>query len=587
MNTKIRFLGAFLITVLALSNATKSTAQGEGWLVEGNQSKAHLGQTVTTAGDVNGDGYGDLLVGGRFDFGDGGTGVAYAYYGSPQGLASVPDWTAPNDQPNQYAFLALDGAGDVNGDGYDDVIAGASHYTDDELEEGRAYLFYGSPNGLSNTPAWVVDGNQYIMYFGTDVAGVGDVNGDGFDDVLVGAPYKKDANGNVIGQALLYLGSPGGLGITPAWTVEGAGGWSYFGQRLSPAGDVNADGYADFMVSDTAFTNQHTAEGRVFLYHGSPSGPASTPSWTADGGQDYASFGGATNPAGDVNGDSYDDVIIGSTGFNNPESNEGRASLYLGSPNGLNQSPAWTVEGNQSFAYLGNAVGSAGDVNNDGFDDVMIGAYAFYNGQLSEGRAFLYLGSAGGLTAEAAWMAEGDQDQANFGGSVGSAGDTNGDGTDEWVVGAPQYDRGQTDEGIAVLFSSLSTGPLPTPVPVTPSPPTPTPAALQMHISDLDGSASSVRNTWTAQVTVEVRASNGTSLSQAAVSGNWSTGSSGQCTTGANGRCTIQLSGLSKKVGSVSFTVSNIQHGQDVYQPSANTDPDGDSNGTSITVQKP
>jgi hypothetical protein len=184
-------------------------------------------------------------------------------------------------------------------------------------------------------------------------------------------------------------------------------------------------------------------------------------------------------------------------------------------------------------------------------------------------------------------MAEGDQDQANFGGSVGSAGDTNGDGTDEWVVGAPQYDRGQTDEGIAVLFSSLSTGPLPTPIPVTPPPPTPTQAALQMHISDLDGSASSVRNTWTAQVTVEVRASNGTSLSQAAVSGNWSTGSSGQCTTGANGRCTIQLSGLSKKVGSVSFTGSNVQHGQDVYQPSENTDTDGDSNGTSITIQKP
>jgi len=137
-----------LLALLALGGATNSAAQGEQWLVEGNQSKAHLGQTVARAGDVNGDGYGDLLVGGRFDFGNGGTGVAYAYYGSAQGLDTLPDWTAPNDQPNQYAFLALASAGDVNGDGYDDVVVGASHYSDDELEEGRAYLYYGSPGGL-------------------------------------------------------------------------------------------------------------------------------------------------------------------------------------------------------------------------------------------------------------------------------------------------------------------------------------------------------------------------------------------------------------------------------------------------------
>ena len=137
MNTRKLFLSAFVIAVLILSGAATSTAQGEPWLVEGNQSDAHLGQTVAMAGDVNGDGYSDLLVGGRHDFGSGGTGVAYAYYGSAQGLDTIADWTAPNDQPNQYAYLALASAGDVNGDGYDDVVVGASHYTDDEFIDYR------------------------------------------------------------------------------------------------------------------------------------------------------------------------------------------------------------------------------------------------------------------------------------------------------------------------------------------------------------------------------------------------------------------------------------------------------------------
>lgn len=580
-------LAVSLLALLALTSATNSAAQGEQWLVEGNQNDAHLGQTVARAGDVNGDGYGDLLVGGRYDFGDGRTGVAYAYYGSAQGPDTVADWTAPNDQPNQYAFLALAGAGDVNGDGYDDVVVGASHYSDDQLEEGRAYLFYGSPGGINGTPGWLVNGDQRIMYFGTAVAGAGDVNGDGYDDVLVGAPYKRDpASGDIIGQALLYLGSPGGLGSTPAWSVVGDGGGNYFGGRLNGAGDVNGDGYDDFMVSDYFATGDQQTEGRVFLYHGSANGPASAPAWTAEGDQAYAYFGSALGPAGDVNGDGFDDVVIGASSFNNPESNEGQARLYYGSASGLSAAAGWTAEGNQYAAHFGNAVSSTGDINSDGYDDVIIGAYGFDAGELSEGRAFLFLGSAGGLATEATWTADGDQAQANFGGSVSSAGDVNGDGRDEWAVGAPQYDRGEGDEGIAVLFDSLTTGPLPTPLPVTPSP-TPTSAPPQpVHISDLDGSANDERNRWTAGVTAEVRDAGGTTVFGAVVSGVWSTGEASQCTTGVWGTCGVQLSGLRKNINSVIFTVIDVQPSEGTYDPAANSDPDGDSDGTQITVSR-
>jgi len=485
MNRQKSLLGALvigLLAFLAFAGTTNSAAQeSEPWLIEGNQIDAHLGQTVAAGGDVNGDGFEDFLVAGRYDFGDGSTNVAYAYYGSAQGLGTQPDWTTPNDQPILYQYLALGSAGDVNGDGYDDVVVGASQYTDDQDNEGRAYVYYGSANGLSTTPGWITDGNQRIMYYGTAAADVGDVNGDGFDDVLVGAPYKTDETSDGVGEARLYLGSANGLSTSPAWTVEGGGGWSYFGGLLNGAGDVNGDGYDDFIISAYFFSGTYYQGGRAFLYLGSASGPASTPAWTAEGDQDYGHFGEFLASAGDVNGDGYDDVIIGAPEFNNGLANEGRATLYHGSASGLNASASWATYGNQYAAAFGNSVNSAGDVNGDGYDDVVVGALGFNdetdpdNVKLSVGQAFLFLGSAGGLTIEASWTA-------------------NGDGNNEWAVGAPDYDRGEGNEGIAVVYNDLSTGPLPTPIPTTPPPPTPTPAPAQIHISNLDGTASHHKN---------------------------------------------------------------------------------------------
>lgn len=575
-----------LAALLAFSTAIQTIAASQPWLVEGDQGANNLGQVVASAGDVNGDGYDDLLVGGRHDFGNGLTGVAYAYYGSSQGLSTTPDWTAPDQEPNQYSLIALAGAGDVNGDGYADVIVGDSDYSGNLTEAGRAYLYYGSSSGLSSTPGWVADGEQTNLYFGTAVAGVGDVNGDGYDDVLVGAPNKFDPVVDYwVGEALLYLGSSSGLSPTPAWTVLGPAGSSYFGGRLNGAGDVNGDGYADFLLSDFLFSGSLSGEGRVYLYLGSASGPAGTPPMTIDGDQAHDYFGMALGPAGDVNGDGFPDVIIGAPSYSDPEGIEGRASLYYGSPGGLNPSASWSAEGNQYGAYFGNAVSSAGDVNGDGYADVVIGAYGTTDTELAEGKAFLYLGSRAGLEASPAWTAEGDQEQAAFGSSVSSSGDVNGDGLDGWAVGAPKYDRGQTDEGIALAFEGLGTNPLPTPPPVTPSP-TPTPTIYHIHISDLDGSSYSQGRTWTAIVQVEVRTSDGQTIDQTVVSGAWSTGGSSQCTTSVYGVCSVRLSGLPKKVGSITFTVTDVQRSQGIYEPSMNTDPDGDSNGTQIIVAR-
>src|SRR5207249_180283 len=139
-------------------------------------------------------------------------------------------------------------------------------------------------------------------------------------------------------------------------------------------------------------------------------------------------FATSVATAGDVNGDGYSDVIVGAPLYDNGQTDEGRVFVFLGSASGLATSAAWTAESNQASAQFGASVAAAGDVNGDGFGDVMIGAPFFDNGQADEGRVFLYLGSASGLATSPAWTAESNQANAQFGTSVATAGDVNGDG---------------------------------------------------------------------------------------------------------------------------------------------------------------
>jgi hypothetical protein len=149
---------------------------------------------------------------------------------------------------------------------------------------------------------------------------------------------------------------------------------------------------------------------------------ASLPAWAAEGNQADAFFGGSVGTAGDVNGDGFSDVIVGAGGFDNGQPDEGRAYVYLGSAAGLSFAPAWIAESNNAGAALGGSVGTAGDVNGDGFSDVIVGAPFYTNGESAEGRAFVYLGSAVGLSPNPAWTAESSQASAHFGVFVGTAG---------------------------------------------------------------------------------------------------------------------------------------------------------------------
>jgi hypothetical protein len=155
--------------------------------------------------------------------------------------------------------------------------------------------------------------------------------------------------------------------------------------------------------------------------------------------------------AGDVNGDGYDDVIVGAMQFDHRRPDTGRAFVYQGTSSGPATTPSWTAGPEQAYTYFGTSVGAAGDVNGDGYDDVIVGAPAYDGGQFDEGRASGFAGSDIGLSTTATWTWESDQDGSVFGSSVGSARDVNGDAFDDLIIGAPGFTDTESAEGGAVL----------------------------------------------------------------------------------------------------------------------------------------
>ena len=425
---------------------------GPAWQVEGDQPGARMGVAVASAGDVNADGFSDVLVGAPFhQDGEPGEGRAYLFLGSSSGPSTTPAWTADGNQIGASFGIALACAGDVDADGHSDVIIGASELDGTFVNEGSAFLFRGTPNGLEATPSWSASGGVAGARFGFATAGVGDVDGDGFSDVVVGATNFGNGQPGE-GAAFLYRGSASGLASTPSWSFEGNQNQAAYGWSVAPAGDVNADGYDDFVVGAANFDDGELDEGAAFLHLGSPTGPGTTFDWMGTSNVAGARFGTDVDGAGDVNADGFTDVIVGAPEYTNGELNEGAAFLYLGSPTGLAALPQRTIEGQVAGQFLG-VVGGAGDANGDGFDDVAVGATGYANPQVNEGAAFLFLGSSAGLEPQATWIGEGDQLGGSFGNALSFAGDVNGDGFGDLVIGGSRFDdNASPEEGRAVLY---------------------------------------------------------------------------------------------------------------------------------------
>ncbi len=261
---------------------------------------------------------------------------------------------------------------------------------------------------LTQTWDTQLESNMGLAHLGTSVAPAGDVNGDGYADVIVGAPNALGANG----AAYIFLGGPSGIpsgGPSGAATVLTATQFgSSFGQSVASAGDVNGDGYADVIVGAPGYdAGQGYLEGAAFVFLGGSGGIASGNESTAaarlESNQASAHLGQSVASAGDVNGDGYSDVIVGAVYYDDGQTDEGAAFVFLGGASGIaNGNPgtaAAVLEANQTSAFFGGAVASAGDVNGDGYSDVIVGASSYDNGQADEGAAFIFLGSASGIAS--------------------------------------------------------------------------------------------------------------------------------------------------------------------------------------------
>ncbi len=390
--------------------------------------------SVASAGDVDGDGFEDLLVGAPFAGpGFSADGEASLYAGSPNGPSAAPAWSVVSTEPGATLGWSLAGAGDVDGDGFDDVIVGMPHYN--HMARGGAALFSGSAAGLSAAPSWIARGGADLGGFGGAVASAGDVNGDGYADVVVGSLND--------GLVRVYHGSSAGLAPSPDWRDSGAQG---FGAAVASAGDVDGDGFDDLLVGAPGPYGQPTSA--VHLYAGSAAGLSADPVWTVVGGRYF----GASVASGDLNGDGHGDLVVGSC--------EVGVDVFLGSLLGPAEAPDWSVSASQ-ISYFGCAV-AAGDVDGDGFGDVVVGSALQDNGQRDEGVALVWLGSASGLAAASAWLGESNQrgpgpydysSDPQYGAAVG-AGDFDGDGRSDVVVGAHGYDTAYptADDGRAFLY---------------------------------------------------------------------------------------------------------------------------------------
>jgi YD repeat-containing protein len=387
---------------------------------------AALGGSVSAAGDVNNDGYDDLIVGAFLAGAD--HGQAYVFSGQDGSLL----YTFTGEADGDEFGWSVSEAGDVNNDGYDDVIVGAPQNDAGGGNAGRVYVYSGQNGALLHTFTGQTTGSERL---GWSVSGAGDVNNDGFDDVIVGAP-QNDAGANNAGRAYLYSGQNGAV----LHTFTGQASGEQLGWSVSGAGDVNNDGFADLIVG----TNDVNVPGTARVY----SGQNGAELHTFIGEVKDDAFGYSVSGAGDVNNDGFADVIIGAI---HAGGGRGRAYVYRGDTGAV----LYMFTGEALSDQLGYSVSAAGDLNNDGFGDLIVGAPFNDAGGGNAGRAYLYSGQNGLLLHSFTGEAAGDQ----FGNCVSGAGDVNHDGTPDVIVGASLNDAGGSDAGRAYVYAGQTFAP--------------------------------------------------------------------------------------------------------------------------------
>lgn len=349
---------------------------------------------------------------------------------------------------------ALRGAGDLNGDGFQDFVVGAPGNDAGGTNAGRVYIYFGRAENLPDQPDLVLTGALGAEEFGAAVAGIGRFNGDSYDDLAVGAPYNNTGGSERGRVYVFYGGNP--MNATADVTLSGQQGGDHFGFSLDGGFDFNSDGYADLAVGAPDRPTNGLQSGEVRIFQGGSS-PSTTAAVILLGDQALDQFGWSVHGAGDVNNDSHDDLVVGA-----PQPfalNPGHAYVFFGRA-GSTAPTRLTLTGENGGDRFGWSVGGGGNANNDSYDDVVIGAPRQDAGATNNGAAYLFLGGSA-MNADHDARVAGQVGGDALGSAVALDGDYDDDGRSDLIAGAPGANGGGSDAGEIDLWhggSPLNTG---------------------------------------------------------------------------------------------------------------------------------
>ena len=492
----------------------------DGFIIQGDAAFDRFGWAVSAAGDVNKDGYADLIVG--TPFGNNGgeqAGKAYVIYGksddfgavvkvradniadvrrtlNTENLAATEGFIVQGDIVGDWLGVSVSAAGDVNNDGYADLIVGVGYGESSGTEAGDAYVIWGKPGAtrpnldtskFSVSDGFVIQGGTESDFVGWGVSGAGDVNNDGYDDLIIGAPFVDDGGDNA-GVAYVVWGKAGAgrtninandFLASDGFVIQGGAANDQFGISVSAAGDVNNDGYDDLIVGANGGNNGGDTAGKAYVIWGKTGvtranidteNLATSDGFVIQGENEGDRLGYSVSAAGDINKDGYSDLVVGAAYRDAVETDVGTAYVIWGRA-GATRSPIDTenlattdgfiISGDEKDDALGYSVSGAGDVNNDGYDDLIVGANGGSNGVGTAGKAYVIWGKAGAtrtnidagaLTATDGFTIRGDAEHDRFGYSVSAAGDLDSDGYDDLVVGAIYGNDGGENAGEAYVI---------------------------------------------------------------------------------------------------------------------------------------
>jgi len=346
------------------------------WSLDGESSLDHFGEEIAAAGDVDNDGVPDLIVGAWNNAAGGSSaGRAYVYSG-----ASAPAlYTITGSMPGDTLGDSVAGAGDINNDGFDDLIIGIPTSDTGASNTGSVMII----SGIDGSTLYTKHGQNENDRLGVCVAGIGDVDADGFDDFAAGA-HLFDDGGPIAdnrGQIRVYSGQTGGQ----IYSLTGEGAGDNFGWAVNAAGDVNADGIPDIVVGAPLNDALGSNTGRVYIY----SGPDGALLHTFTGERASDKLGLTVAPAGDIDADGHADVLTGAWWHDEgDDSSDNRGRAYAFS--GRTGVPLFTITGEARRDHLGRPVAGAVDINGDGTPDMLIGARDSDSFGEDAGRAYLF-----------------------------------------------------------------------------------------------------------------------------------------------------------------------------------------------------